>query len=517
MQLQNTFSKMELTVRKFHVKTIDYALQNQTIMNWTSLVLFCTPLPETGHWSRLFKVLTNHKTAILPCETKSREFDSKLLLACILAERGWRVIVGSRNHIHLALGRLPRSVYLGKDVRHSSRQIVRILKRLGHVFIAQDEEAQFYFSRERYRKARVHPEVLQAAKCLLAWGPDNARAWQEAPAYKGAPIHLTGNGRIDLMRPELRGLHEAKTNEYRKKYGRIILVNTNFSALNHFYTNLTVLAPPEELDTKEKTWEAGLSRHRYTIFRAFLALLPRLASRFPKITFILRPHPGENHQTWIDAAQGAKNVHVSHEGSVIPWILASEALIHNSCTTGLEAYILDGRPIAYQPAVSEAYDLHLPNALSSIIHDEAALFALVDAIIHKKFDQKSLHTPERETLLANHISAIHGPLASERIADAMTEAAAAADLSKLSFQPLWLAGFTHAEVRAFLKRRHMNRPGHKANIAYTKHRFPDTSLAEVRLRIAGLTGVLQRFHGVQAEQYDDNIFSIRTVASRQGS
>ena len=106
------------------------------------------------------------RTAILPCEIKSREFDSKLLLACILAERGWRIIVGSRNHIHLKLARLTRSVYLGKDVRYSSQIIVQILNKLGHQFIAQDEEAQFYFSRERYRKARVHPEVLQAAKHL---------------------------------------------------------------------------------------------------------------------------------------------------------------------------------------------------------------------------------------------------------------------------------------------------------------------------------------------------------------
>ena len=368
-------------------------------------------------------------TAILPCEIKSREFDSKLLLACILAERGWRVIVGSRNHIHLALGRLPRSVYLGKDVRYSSRQIIRILKRLGHQFIAQDEEAQFYYSRERYRDARVHPEVLKAAKCLLAWGPDNALAWQESPAYDGAPIHLTGNGRIDLMRPELRSLHETKTKEFRARYGRFIMINTNFGPLNHFFTNLTALPPPEKIGIGVDTWEAGLSRHRYIIFRAFLAMLPRLARRFPKTTFILRPHPGENHQTWVNAAQGARNIHVSHEGSVIPWILASEALIHCGCTTGLEAYILDGQPIAYQPVISETYDLRLPNALSSTVHDEAELFALVDAIIHKKFDLKSLHTPERTALLANHISATEGQLASERIADAMTDVAAAANMS----------------------------------------------------------------------------------------
>ena len=59
----------------------------------------------------------------------------------------------------------------------------------------------------------------------------------------------------------------------------------------------------------------------------------------------------------------------------------------------------------------------------------------------------------------------------------------------------------------------MNRPGHKANIAYTKHRFPDTSLAEVRTRIDDFSEALQRFRSVQVKKYDDNIFSIRTVAS----
>jgi surface carbohydrate biosynthesis protein len=459
---------------------------------------------------------TVQHTAILPCEIKSREFDSKLLLACILADRGWRVIVGSRNHIHLKLARLPRSVYLGKDVRFSSRTIVQILNQLGHQFIAQDEEALIYFSRERYRKARVHPEVLKAAKHLLAWGPDNALAWREAEAYAGTPIDLTGNGRVDLMRPELRSLHLDRVNDLQKKYGRFILVNTNFAALNHFYTNLTALTPPEDLGGMENSWEADLSRHRYAIFRAFLRLLPRLASRFRKTTFVLRPHPGENHQTWIDAAGGAKNIFVSHEGNVIPWVLASAAVIHNGCTTGLEAYILDGQPIAYQPAVSETYDLHLPNALSHCARDEASLFAMVDAILGGKFDSASLHSAEREALLANHISATHGPLASERIADAIEKVAkkTAAEPSSLPRQAL---GVLHSEARALLKRWRMNKPGHKSNIAYTRHRFPDTTLEEVRQRIAELSSALKRFETVKAMNYSQNIFSINNANAGQAT
>lgn len=453
---------------------------------------------------------TVQHTAILPCEIKSREFDSKLLLACILAERGWRVVVGSRNHIHMKLARLPGSVYLGKDVRFSSRTIVQILNKLGHQFIAQDEEAQFYYSRARYRKARVHPEVLKAAKHLLAWGPDNALAWREAGAYAGAPIDLTGNGRVDLMRPELRSLHLEQVRELQKKYGRFILVNTNFGAVNHFYTNLTVLKPPEKLAGTENPWDAGLSKHRYALFRAFLSLLPRLAIRFPKTTFILRPHPGENHRTWIDAAGGANNIVVSHEGNVIPWVLASAAVIHNGCTTGLEAYILDGQPIAYQPTVSETYDLHLPNALSHCARDEASLFSMVDSILGGKFDSASLHTAEREALLANHISATQGPLASEHIADAIQKVAeeTAAETASLPRQAL---GVLYSEARALLKRWRMNKPGHKSNIAYTRHRFPDTTLEEVQQRIAEFSSALKRFETVKAMNYSQNIFSINNA------
>ena len=60
----------------------------------------------------------------------------------------------------------------------------------------------------------------------------------------------------------------------------------------------------------------------------------------------------------------------------------------------------------------------------------------------------------------------------------------------------------------------MNKPGHKGNIAYTKHRFPDTQVEGVRLRIAEFSETLQRFQAVRAVQYDENIFSISAVASQ---
>ena len=61
-------------------------------------------------------MLNARTPVIIPSEIQSREFDAKLLLACILAERGFPCVVGSRNEIHMAITRLPRSIYVGKDV-----------------------------------------------------------------------------------------------------------------------------------------------------------------------------------------------------------------------------------------------------------------------------------------------------------------------------------------------------------------------------------------------------------------
>jgi hypothetical protein len=52
---------------------------------------------------------------IIPSELQVREFDSKLLLACLAAERGYPSVVGSRVEIHNRITGLPRGIYLAKD------------------------------------------------------------------------------------------------------------------------------------------------------------------------------------------------------------------------------------------------------------------------------------------------------------------------------------------------------------------------------------------------------------------
>jgi surface carbohydrate biosynthesis protein len=449
---------------------------------------------------------------ILPCETKSREFESKLLLACVLAERGWRCIVGSRNDIHLQLHRFPQSTYLGKDVRFSSAKVLRILRLLGHRFVAMDEEAQFFLSHESYRTKRVDDYVFSRAEALFAWGPDNAAAWQEAKSYAGAPIYITGNGRIDLLRPEFAKLYAAPVDALRKTYGRFVLFNTNFGSINHFLANLSTNVAENETSSVSRAHDNGYLLHRRKILNAFAEVMPDLALQFPDTTFVLRPHPGESVESWEKILSGRKNFFVKKEGSVIPWLLAADVLVHNGCTTGLEAYVLRRPVISYQPVVSEAFDLHLPNALGFSSSTPQNLAAQLKDVLSGRLGFGELQTPERDQMLAKNISATHGRLASDLLADGLDDIASSRKLAQASL-PNKVAGTAFSKARALLKAWHKNTVGHKSNIAYTRHRFPQTELPEAQDYVSAFQHCLGRFSDIKVSSWDENIFVVEKAGA----
>ena len=78
---------------------------------------------------------------IIPVESQVRELDAKLSLACVAAERGYSVVLGSRAIVHFAIGSLPRGIYLAKSMRSLSDAMFRLTRALGHEIVAWDEEA----------------------------------------------------------------------------------------------------------------------------------------------------------------------------------------------------------------------------------------------------------------------------------------------------------------------------------------------------------------------------------------
>lgn len=448
---------------------------------------------------------------IVPSETQTREFDAKLLLACLATERGFDTVVGSRTDIHLRIAELPRGIYLAKDIRYSSRKMFGILGKLGCPIVALDEEALLYYSRERYLESRVSEPVFHQARELFAWGPENAEAWRQCPYYHGVPIHATGNPRMDMMRPELRDFFADEIAALRSSLGRYILINTNFGTLNHFFPNLNTLLPPDPAGrlpaSAESDFKPGLAAHRYDIFRGFLDTIPLLARAFPDHLIVLRPHPAESHDTWREAGGGCDNFRVIHEGNVVPWLAAADAVIHNSCTTGFEAYLLGTPVVAFRPAVSEIYDLALPNEVSHQAGDADMLIDMVRAATHGELGTDAAERQHRRVMAERYVSALDGKLAGERIVDVLDRLEGAGPIGRPALLSRTV-GYVTAEIRRKGKERNASIPGHKNHLDYTRHRFPGIELDEVNRQIDRFRNILRRFPRAQAHQLGKNIFEI---------
>ena len=442
---------------------------------------------------------------IIPSETQVRELDAKLLLACTAAERGFSSIVGSRYDIHLRIASLPRGIYVGKDVRQSSLKMFRILADLGYRIVAWDEEALLPFPADRYYQTRVSAEALKHVSASFAWGAENAELFREYPNWGDVPIHVTGNPRFDLLRPELRNFFAKERDRLRSRYGDFILVNTNFGMLNHYVPNLTSLSPIEE-ETVRKVDEftMGLSAHRYKVFAHFKQMIPVISERFPDFNVVIRPHPSENHRVWQEIARKHDNVQVVFEGSVLPWLLACQALIHNGCTTAIEAYAMDQPAVAYRPVTSERFEKELPNGLSLEAFDIDELIVNLARAIERKGPIKS---PDQESLVRRHLTGIDGDLACERILDV---------LETLEHVPgghrpgiiRYARGLCRTGLRAYQKQRNAGIHGHKNSAEYQQHRFPGIQLTELQERVILFGELLGRFRSVQTRQISENIFQV---------
>lgn len=451
--------------------------------------------------------LPDRRLLILPSETRNREFDAKLLLACFAAERGFRVIVGSKRDIHLRLGRFPPATYVAKDLRFRSKRIFRILKRLGHRIVAWDEEALVVYSPEFYLKSRIDPECLGQADMLFAWGEANRTTWHSLPDLRRTPIHMTGNPRFDLLRPELRSLFDEEVARLRERFGRFVLVNSNFGKVNMYLPNqsLTAAAGGDMAPEEARAWDGSRVAYRRRLFLEFLAATRRLAENLPGHRIVVRPHPAESHAPWLAALARCSNAAVVHEGNVVPWILASEAMVHNGCTTAIEAAILGRLPIAYRPFASDLDDIPLTNDVSrqalSFAELERAVLAALEAG-GRAIGGEGRGSP----LLGRHVAALNGPMASERIVEILaTDAPDAAPAGGGYFR---LGGRCGALAWSLHRRLSARIPGHRNHRSYLAHIFPPLDVADVESRVDRLRRCLDRFANVEIRRLATNIFEL---------
>jgi surface carbohydrate biosynthesis protein len=465
--------------------------------------------------------INDHKAClIIPVENQVRELDPKLLLACIAARRGFTSIIGSHRDIDLRISSFPRSLYLNKSMTDRNLKMFRIMENLGHKILTWDEEALVHLPAETYYSRRLSPVAIRYNSHLFAWGEDNAELWRQYPDLPtDMPIHVTGNPRSYMLRPELRSFYDPEAEEIRKTYGKFILVNTNFNHVNAFFPAQNLFRPVKKAGEKPQFGKAavgmsreyaeGLRDHKLAVFKTFKQLIPTLDQAFTDHTIIVRPHPTENQQIYKDIASDCRRVKVTNEGNVVPWLMATDVVIHNGCTTGVEAYMMEVPAVSYRAKTDETYDMgfyRLPNLISHQCFDVDHLQETLGKIL--KGELGTANGDERRALVKQYLAAQDGPLACERIVDVLEGMLQARpELPKPTFNRRTL-GCGLANWRRFNRYIRNYLPGKHAPAEFHRHRYPGITLQELNMRISRLQQVIGDSSKLKTDQILDQIFLI---------
>jgi surface carbohydrate biosynthesis protein len=465
--------------------------------------------------------IKDHKAClIIPVENQVRELDPKLLLACIAARRGFTAIIGSHREIDLQISAFPRSLYLNKSMTDRNLKMFRIMEKIGHQIVTWDEEALVHLPAETYYSRRLSPTAIRFVSQLFAWGEANAELWRQYPHLpRELPIHVTGNPRCDMLRPEMRPFYEPEVDQIRRTYGNFILVNTNFNHVNAFFPAQNLFKPGNSEGTEpsfgkaavgmSRQYAQGLHDHKQTILDTFKRLIPVLDAAFADHTIIVRPHPTENQQIYKDIAQGCQRVFVTNEGNVVPWLMATRAVIHNGCTTGVEAYMMGVPAISYRAEVNDDYDLdfyRLPNLISHQSFNADDLVETLNRIVSGELG--AANGNDRKALVDQYLAAQNGSLACERIVDVVEDMLATdPNLPKppvgerLMGQGLSLKRRASRLLRSKL-------PGSHAPPEFHKHRYPGATAQELNRRILRFQQLLGDDSRITAQQVSDQIFKV---------
>jgi hypothetical protein len=314
--------------------------------------------------------------------------------------------------------------------------------------------------------------------------------------------------------------YDQEAEEIRKTHGRFILVNTNFNHVNAFFPAQNLFRPadnPGEVPQFGKAavgmsreYAEGLRDHKTAVFNTFKELIPLLDKDYPDHTIIVRPHPTENQQIYKDIAKDCQRVKVTNEGNVVPWLMATEVVIHNGCTTGVEAYVMGVPAISYRAAIDKTYDMgfyRLPNLISHQCFDIDQLEETLTKIVKGELGAAS--GDERQELVNHYLAGQDGPLACERIVDVLEKKMERQpDLPKPPLSDRIL-GTVSANYRRIYKNIKKYRKGTHAPPHFHRHRYPGISHQELINRINKIQQVLGDTSKIKAEQIIDQIFLIR--------
>lgn len=317
-------------------------------------------------------------------EVAARELDAALLLSVLAAERGHEIVVSDLDTIMDGFRRdlIRPGIFHTKSVTPSraKHERHRMLKDAGFLVTSQDQEGGIIEDDfERFARERFSSKSFELADLVFCWGDrDFEFLRSEYPQYEEKIVKV-GSPRVDLLDHRFISQINSKSWAPDRPF---VLFSSNFGLISGEKPFSKIV----EISRTSGYFERGnyenrmfrIAAHELRIVEEFIRAVRALSSSSSNFDIVVRPHPTERLEAWNEYLGNLPNVHVVREGSSIPWIHGAFAVVHNGCTSALEASIIGTAVITFKPQGLE-FESSIPNALGKTVE---SVDSLVEALGH---------------------------------------------------------------------------------------------------------------------------------------
>ena len=286
--------------------------------------------------------------AVINTEIQSRELPGNLLLASSFAEMGGTSLILDQSTLPEVLPTLPpNGIFHAKSLESSKIRAVQHEKLLfkGYSITAQDQEHGLLVKDYDVTvRQRFTSETMSRVTRYFCWGPLDSEALKDKfPEFRHKIIE-TGSPRIDLARGGAR--IDPKVGAYQKE---LLFVSSIESHSPSRYWE--ILRNMKKLSETQRAPELVNQRFNYWAdeIRAIpdiLRLFSMLASNFPKIPMVVRPHFSEDMAAWEFLTEDFPSIRVESGRGVDEAISRSQAVLHFGSTVAIESLLAGVPPIA---------------------------------------------------------------------------------------------------------------------------------------------------------------------------
>jgi surface carbohydrate biosynthesis protein len=350
-----------------------------------------------------------------------RDLEGLVLLGRQLAVKGATVTLVPMYEQGFDVPALRPDIVLVNYTRPNNADLIKSYKRAGILVGVLDTEGIGGKNPDQFAEMVKSVGCTDLVDLYCVWGQAQHAAFLRRGTVPAALLHATGCPRYDFCAAPWRAALPRPPLD-----AGYVLINTNFPVANPRFSDSS---SAEE----DSMVQAGFSREfarQFVVdagkaYRAVLETSLKLAKHFGDVEFVLRPHPFENIASY-DVLAELPNFHVRQDGTSLEWISGARLLIHQNCSTAIEATMLKVEPLSMEWFNTPSLRLDAATRVSRGAASESDLIEMVEQGLDGRLPPVDCETGQfRRQIIGDLFTAVDGA-SSSRVTSAVLDAIATA-------------------------------------------------------------------------------------------